>query len=262
MLNRKPLAEKIAIVTGAGSGIGKVIAATLAGGGATVVLAGRREALLQENEAAIRAAGGQAAAMPTDIADPAQCATLVRNTVDRFGRLDILVNNATATHMRNAQDIEHLQDVPLEDVQRSLAVNLLAPFVLTREAIPHLRQQERAFIVNMGSIGGARLMYSGGTYGVYVMTKVAARSMMVVFSKELRQYTNIRVHMVDPGMVGTERVVENIAGGATRPDLKESRLVSPQDIADVIFFLVTRTTNGMIDEVSVRREDASYYCYP
>ena len=260
-MEHKPLANKVAIITGSGSGIGKVIAKTLAANGATVVLVGRREANLKAVQAEIVQAGGHAAAIPTDVTDPSQCAALVQKTVDQFGRLDILVNNATATDQRDGPSVTNLQEVPLEVWQHSIAVNVLAPFILTREAIPHLSKQDRAFIVNTGAIG-TRFMYPGGAYGVYVATKNAARSMMVVFSKELRKYTNIRVHTVNPGMVGTERVVENISSGGHRPDLKNSKLIDPQDIADVMLFLVTRTTNGMIDEVSVRREDADYYCYP
>ena len=274
-MEQKPLEHKVAIVTGSGSGIGAVIAMTMAKAGATVVLVGRREANLQEVAAAIEKAGGKAVPMPTDIADPDQCVALVKNTVDQLGRLDILINNATATHMRGykgggssiavAKAVEteesmHLQDVTLEDWQQSIAVNVMAPFVLIRESIPHLRKQDRAFIVNTGAIG-TRFMYPGGGYGVYVATKNAARGMAVVFSKELRKYTNIRVHIVNPGMVGTPRLADTLATGGAQ-ELKDVKLISPQDIADAMLFLVTRTTNGMIDEISVRREDADYYCYP
>ena len=274
-MNSKPLDQKVAIVTGGGSGIGVFISKTLAESGATVVLVGRREANLKEVADQISQAGGKAVPMPTDISDPDQCVALVKNTVDQLGRLDILVNNATATHMRGykgggsslavakaveTEETTHLQDVTLDDWRQSIAVNVMAPFILTREAIPHLAKQERAFVVNTGAIG-TRFMYPGGGYGVYVATKNAARSMMVVFSKELRKYTNIRVHIVNPGMVATPRLTQAIAGGSSS-ELKDVKLVNPQDIADAMLFLVTRETNGMIDEISVRREDANYYCYP
>ncbi len=153
-----------------------------------------------------------------------------------------------------------MQDVPLEHWQQSIAVNVLGPFVLCREAIPHLAKHERAFIVNTGAIG-TRRMYAGGDYGVYVATKNAARGMLVALSKELRKYTGIHCHIVNPGMVATERALEAVAQGKQRPDLVGKQYASTQDIADAVLFLVTRTGNGMIDELSVRREDADYFCY-
>jgi len=85
---------------------------------------------------------------------------------------------------------------------------------------------------------------------------------MIIMSKELRKTTGIRVHIVNPGGVSSERFQSAIDSGVTRPDLVGAKMIAPQEIADAVLFLVTRQGNGMIDEVSVRREDADYYCYP
>ncbi len=266
-METKPLNGKVAIVTGSGTGIGRAIAKTLAANGAAVMLAGRREAPLQAVQAEIQAAGGVAAYMSSDVGNLDQCAALVKGTVDKFGRLDILVNNATAQKAPNGPRPERLQDVPVEDWQFSFNVNVLGPFVLCREAIPHLAKHDRAFIVNIGAIG-TRRMYSGGSYGVYVATKNAMRGMTVSLSKELRQYTGIRCHIVHPGAVLTERMAESLAKGTatsgvgnSSKDIANAKHISTQDMADAVLFLVTRTGNGMIDEVAVRREDADYWCF-
>lgn len=258
-MGEKLLDGQVAIVTGAGSGIGRAISLALAQSGAAVALAGRTESRLRAVEEQIRALGGVAAAFPTDIADVTQCAALVSSVVERFGRLDILVNNATATYQGDMKPANWLMDAQLGEWEQAFAVNVRAPFVLCREAIPHLSRQERGFIINIGAIG-TRFCYPG--MGIYAATKNAARAMMIVLSKELRDKTHIRVHIVNPGGVSTEKFMGAIEGGKVRPDLKGAKMVEPREIAEAVVFLVTRQGNGVIDEISVRREDASYYCYP
>jgi 3-oxoacyl-[acyl-carrier protein] reductase len=250
-MEQQPLAGKVAIVTGAGSGIGRATSITLARNGGAVAIAGRRESLLQEVQQEIEGFGGKAAVFPADVADVAQCVALVQGAVERFGRLDILVNNAGVTGTSGRP----LSEVPLEMLEYQWAVNVRAPFVLTKEAIPHLKRHERAFIVNIVSMA-ARRHYV--TSGAYVATKNALRSMSIVWSKELRANTGIRVHIINPGGVITAPMERSIADGR-RPDLKTAKMMVPQDMADIVLFFVTREGNMMIDEVSPRRVDAAYF---
>jgi len=241
---------RVAIVTGAGTGIGRATALTLARSGAAVAVAGRREALLQEVQQEVEGFGGRAAVFPTDVGDVAQCRALVRGAVDLFGRLDILVNNAAVTGSGGVP----LSEVSLEALEQQWAVNVRGPFVLCQEAIPHLKKQDRTYIVNIISMA-ARRHYVGS--GVYVATKNALRSLSIVWSKELRA-AGIRVHLLNPGGVITEPMRRAIDSGR-RPDLKTARMMVPQDMADIVLFLVTREGNMMIDEVSPRRVDAAYF---
>jgi len=130
-MQEKPLQGKVAIVTGAGRGIGRSIALTLARNGARVSLAARTEAELQAVRSEIGAFGGQAASFPTDVSDESEVISLVRNTVERFGQLDILINNA------GIGIFGPLVETTTEQWDRIMAINARGPFLLCREAIPY-----------------------------------------------------------------------------------------------------------------------------
>ena len=233
-----PLESHVAIVTGAGRGIGRSIALALASAGAQVALAARGQAELQAVQAEIAAGGGQAAVVPTDMGSEADVVHLVRETVERFGRLDIVVNNAgTGT-------FGPLEQMTVEQWDRMMAVNARGPFILCREALPHLRRRERAFIVNISSVTGLKGYPGQAGYGA---SKHALMGMTKTLAREL-QGEDIRVHAICPGSVDTELI------GDARPDLDRSILMQPEEIADIVLFLVTRRGKAVIDEIDVRRE--------
>ena len=240
-METKPLEGQVAIVTGAGRGIGRSIALALAGAGSQVALAARSQAELQAVQAEIAAADGQAAVIPTDMGSETDVVRLVRETVERFGRLDIVVNNAgTGT-------FGPLEQMTVEQWDRMMDVNARGPFILCREALPQLRRRERAFIVNISSVTGLKGYPGQAGYGA---SKHALMGMTKTLARELHG-TGIRVHAVCPGSVDTELI------GDARPDLDRSLLMKPQEIADIVLFLVTRAGNAMIDEIDVRRETAT-----
>lgn len=237
----KPLDSHVAIVTGAGRGIGRAIALTLAAAGTRVALAARSDSQLQAVQAEITAGGGQAIACPVDLSREPDSVRLVQSTVDRFGRLDIVVNNA------GTGSFGPLEQMTAAQWDEMMAVNARAPFLVCREALPHLRRSERAFIVNISSVVGLRgyvnqAGYSASKHALMGMTKALAREL---------QGTHIRVHAICPGSTDTGLI------GDARPDLDRSILMQPQDIADIVLFLVTRRGNAVIDEIDVRRAGAT-----
>lgn len=241
-MQEKLITGKVAIVTGAGRGIGRSIALTLARNGARVSLAARTGAEIEAVCAEIEAFGlfndEQAVSFCTDVSREADVRVLVRKTVERFGRLDILVNNAAVGVFGP------LVETTTQQWDQAMAVNARGPFLMCREAIPYLRQQERSFIINIASVVGVKgyadqAAYSASKHALMGMTKALAR--------EVKQ-DGIRVHAICPGGVDTGLI------GQARPDLDRSVLMQPQEIADIVLFLVTRQGNAVIDEIQVRRE--------
>jgi 3-oxoacyl-[acyl-carrier protein] reductase len=231
------LSGKVALVTGAGRGIGRVIALTLAEHGARLALAARTGSEIETVRAEIAALGGTAAAFPTDITREPEVIALVRATIERFGRLDILVNNA------GIGAFGPLAETSTEAWDRIMAVNARGPFMLCREAIPFLKQQELSFIFNINSVVGYKGYPDQAAYGA---SKHALLGMTKALAKEV-QPDDIRVHSINPGGTDTELI------GRARPDLDRSVLMRPEEIADIVLFLVTRRGNAVIDEINVHR---------
>ena len=164
-----PLEPQVALVTGAGRGIGRSIALALAQHGARVALAARTESELQAVQAEIAALGGEAIYVPTDVSQEAEVRALVQHTVAHFGRLDILVNNA------GIGSFGPLVETTTAQWDHIMAVNARGPFLLCREAIPYLKQQERSFIINITSVVGVKgyvnqAAYSASKHAVMGMT--------------------------------------------------------------------------------------------
>jgi len=144
----RQLQGKIAIVTGASNGIGRAIAELFAGEGAKTVLVARRAELLDEVAAGIKAKGGEALPLPADLTNEAAIVALFNKTVDSFGRLDVLVNNAgIATH-------KNTEDITLDYWNEALAINITAPFLCARDAVRIMKSQQPRgeSIVNIGSV--------------------------------------------------------------------------------------------------------------
>jgi len=235
------LEGKVAIVTGAGRGIGKAIAVSLGAEGAAVVLASRTKDSLCETARAVEAAGGKAVVVPTDVADEEAIKNLVAVTKKQLGRLDILVNNAGVVH---SSPLEH---TATEDWDRCMTINARGPFILCREAIPMLRDADRGYIINMCSFVGVRAYPNQSAYGA---SKHALRGMSMALAQELRA-DNIRVHVICPGGVATDMIKD------VRPELKSEDLMTPDEIAELVLYLVTHKGNAVIDELHLRRTAAS-----
>jgi len=233
----KQLAEKVAIVTGASRGIGRAISVALASEGATVVLAARSMEKMQATAERVTEAGGKADIVTTELTDEDSIRNLVTVTEEKFGRLDILINNAGVTHSAD------LEQTTTEDWQLCMFINARAPFILCREALPLLRKSPVAYIVNISSVVGVK---GYPQQSAYTSSKHALRGMSISLAEELRR-TNIRVHVICPGGVDTDMV------SRVRPDIAKDELIKPQEIAELVLYLVTHKGNAVVDEIRIRR---------
>jgi NAD(P)-dependent dehydrogenase (short-subunit alcohol dehydrogenase family) len=164
---------KVVLVTGGSRGIGKGIARGMAGEGASVAIAARPSEALTETERELRDAGATVLAVPTDVTDEGQVERLLGAVVDRFGRLDVLVNNA------GAFDGGPLDELSLEAWNKVIGVNLTGPFLCTREAFRIMKRQGGGRIINVSSISAQRVRprsapYSASKHGVWGLTQVTA----------------------------------------------------------------------------------------
>jgi 3-oxoacyl-[acyl-carrier protein] reductase len=235
------LRGRAAIVTGAGRGIGRAVALALAGQGCRVTLVSRTRRELEAVARAIRVRGGRAEALVADVSVEADVRRLVCEAVKRSGRLDIVVNNAAVGRFGP------LARMAAADWDLVMAVNARGPFLVCREAIPHLRRQRLSYIVNISSVVGVKGYANQSAYGA---SKHALLGMSKALAREVHA-DGIRVHVLCPGGVDTGFI------GDARPDLDRSVLMKPEEIADTVLFLVTRRGNAVIDEVHLHRAAAS-----
>jgi len=184
--------ERVALVTGGGTGIGAEAARQFAAQSTAVAIVGRRPEPLNQIVDEVSAGGGEALAIAADLADPETPARLVRETVAAWGRLDILVNNAAA--------IDHK---PIERATRELfdihmAVNVRAPYLLVQSALPYLRQSDSAVVINVSSSSGSLAIPGQSMYGT---SKAALEYLTKSLAAELAP--KIRVNCIAPGPVDT-----------------------------------------------------------
>ncbi|HEX5515454.1 MAG TPA: SDR family oxidoreductase [Gammaproteobacteria bacterium] len=235
---------KIAIVTGASSGIGEATALQLAEEGATVVVAARRADRLVSLVERIDSAGGKAEAMSVDMAVGEQIERLAQAVRRKYGRIDILVNNAGVMLLAPALTAQ------LEEWRRMVEINLLGLLHMSRAVLPIMQEQGGGHIVNLSSLAG-RLAMPGGS--VYSATKFGVNA----FSEALRKETvkdRIRVTLIEPGPVATE-LHEHITDPGARQRFDEmARSVEqlrPEDVAEAIVYAVTRPARVNVNEILI-----------
>ena len=225
------LKDKIAIVTGAGRGIGYAIVQDLLREGARVFATSRNISALEALESP------HLFLFSCDLTQPEAGAQIVAQCVETFGGIDIIINNAA--YVKKGL----LEDTQPEEWDLHMTVNVRAPFLLVNAAMPYLKKSSGASIINMGSIVSKKGYTEQGAYSA---SKHALIGYTKVLAKEMFPF-GIRVHAVMPGGVATEMVKE------ARPDLDIASLSTPEEISDIVLFLLKRRGNSVIDEISVRR---------
>ncbi|WP_350334016.1 SDR family NAD(P)-dependent oxidoreductase [Coralliovum pocilloporae] len=235
---------KVALITGAGGGIGHSVVTKLVEGGARVALADVSAESAERMSAEIQAGGGQAIALPGDLTDGDYCDSLPGLVVEALGGLDILINNAGL--MRRGPVTEASD----EDFALSMAVNVEAPFRLVRAAIPLMEKAGGGTIVNTASCWG---LYPGPDHLVYCTTKAAIAAMTRCLGRD-HAHQNIRVNAVCPNEVNTPMLRTGFSIRGLDPDtaiadlnatVPLGRIAEPEDIADVIAFLASDDSRYM-----------------
>ncbi len=235
------LTGKTAIVTGAGTGIGRSIAKRFHQEGAFVVLAGRRADKLEESAAIIAEDGGRVLAVSTDITDEAQIKALLEKTAQTAGNPDILVNNAGV--MRFAS----LSETPLEEWDLMMRTNTYAPWRLMVNAAPFMLKQGGGSIINISSIAGIK-SFPGA--GVYCASKAAMQVLSQVMAMEFAA-EQIRVNCILPALVEDTELAWPIMGKENIPEFYEGlrtlhpmqRNGKPKDIADAALFFASEQSS-------------------
>jgi len=250
------LQHTVALVTGASSGIGEATARSLAAEGAAVALLARRHDRLEALAGKIRAEGGTALVLATDITDQQQASTAVEQVVSELGRLDTIVNNA------GLMLVGPVTDAPAGEWERMLSINVQGLLFVTQAALPHLisaaqsSPRQVADVVNISSTAG-RVARPGNA--VYSLTKFGVNA----FSESLRQELvpqRVRVSVVEPGIVNTElssHVRDELQGAIDRQTAGVEKL-RPEDVADAVSYIVTRDRRVAINEILVRAGEQTW----
>jgi NAD(P)-dependent dehydrogenase (short-subunit alcohol dehydrogenase family) len=239
------LKGKVAIITGAGRGIGRTIAVAFARQGAGLYLAARTEGDLAETAAACREVGGQAHTLVTDVASWDQVQTLVTTAIQAGGQVDILVNSAGIYG-----PIGPTAEVDLQEWKRAVEINLFGPLYLCRALMPHMMQRKQGKIILLGG-GGATTPLPN--FSSYAASKAGLARFSDTLAEELKPF-NVQVNVIAPGLVDTSLQDEVLQAGSQAGDLfekiKQARetgegAVSPEIAAELAVFLASEASGTL-----------------
>ena len=243
------LSGKVVVITGASSGIGEATAKKLSSLGASVVLAARRLERLENLESEIKAKGGRALSVQTDVTKQSDVKSLFKNAISQFGRVDVVINNA------GIMPLSLMRKGRVEEWERAIDINIKGVLYGIAEALPLFEKQKNGHIVNISSVGGRRV-YAG--CAVYSGTKFAVRAISQALRLELNPKDNIKVTVIEPGAVRTE-----LPESTKDPEFSEGlktflggfKLLEAEDIAESIAYAVTQADRVNVDEILIMPQE-------
>lgn len=226
--------NKVCIITGAGGGIGSAIARALFDLDFKLVLMGRNEEKLKKT-----ANGRDCLILPGDICDDAYVKATVAKTIEIYGGIDVLINNAGVAQSKG------FEDIAMEEYDTIMNTNVRAPFLLCKETLPYLQRSECATIINIASVTAHK---GYALQSVYAASKHALLGFTKALSKEYYK-KGVRAHVISPGGVFTDMVK------ISRPELASDGMILPQDIAETVLYLLRmRNSASVADEIELHRE--------
>ena len=230
------LKDKKIFITGASRGIGLAIARKLRDEGAVLCLGASNPSSFHEIEKEFD--NKKTFFVFGDLMKRRTPGQMVKDAVRLMGGLDIVINNAGLAFAKP------MTKTDVDDWDRLMKLNARAPFLICRESVRHLKESECPSIINISSVVGIKGYENQAAYSA---SKHALMGFTRAMAKEVQQY-GIRVHSIAPGGVATEMVL------GTRPDLDATVLIEPDEIADTVWYLLTRRGNAVIEEVNMRRD--------
>lgn len=230
--------KKVALLTGASKGIGKTIAIQLARIGYNMLIVGRNRNQLLQTQNEVEKFKVKCSIMEADLSTADAPLLVIQEVIRVFGKLDAVINNAGVANSIS------IKDTSLEMWDKIFSVNARAPFFICKEAVPFLKQSLKPVIINIGSVVDFKGYVN---QAAYASSKHALAGFTKVLAKEV-QDDGILVHLISPGGVNTEMVRE------MRPDIDAEKLIQPEEIAELIEFLLTRKGKGTIDHFYIRRQ--------
>lgn len=233
------LSGKVALITGASAGIGWASAVALAQEGASLALTARRRQRLSELESAVKQAGGQAVSVVGDARQEDTAKQAVAAAIERFGSLDILINNVGMGNYKK------LVDTSAEEYDEMLDTNVRSTFLFTRHAVPVMIKQRSGTVLMISSMAG---IYGFAGEAVYCATKFAQVGFAQALDKELLPH-GIKVGLICPGGVKTEFA---LGKGRTEKSVASSGFLEPEDVARAVLLACTQSPGSRIIELQMR----------
>src|SRR5438132_2951898 len=233
--NLNPLNKQVAVVTGAGRGIGAAIARKLAALGAVVILCGRKREPLESTAAEIGEAGGREEVLPCDVTDLSSVEAAAQHIDKTHGRADILVNNAGIGGFGGP-----LHELPPESWDKVLNTNLRGVYYCVRSVAPMMIRARGGHIINISSLAGKNALPNGAAYAA---SKWGLNGLSYSVAEELRTH-NIRVSVICPGSTHTEL--------SPHAGKDPGKMLQPEDVAHVVEMLVTQSPQSFASEVVLR----------
>jgi NADP-dependent 3-hydroxy acid dehydrogenase YdfG len=244
------IAGKVVVITGASSGLGEAAARLLSAEGATVVLGARRAVRLKSLVDELTALGGKALARTTDVTDRDQVKRLVDRAVERFGRVDVMLNNA------GLMPQSLLASLKVDEWDQMIDVNIKGVLYGIAAALPHMQRQKAGHIVNVSSVAGHKV---GPGSAVYSATKHAVRALSEGLRMEVKPY-NIRTTIISPGAVASElaNTVTDPAVAGRIHKMYEEIAIPPDSFARAVVFAMSQPEDVDVNEILFRPTRQEY----